>query len=206
VSSETRKYELKQRAEQQGETRRRIVEATAALHFELGPAKTTISEIARRAGVQRATIYNHFSDEEALISACSENALQELPPPDFGPALAMSTPAARLRAVLTLMYEWFHRVAPVYYPVLKDRGAVPALDRVLQRVVDAPQAELAASLVAGFDLVGELEIRVSALIVLSLDFWTWHRLSGEGLSDPACADLMTGVIAALVATQDKDIR
>ena len=40
-----RKYELKKRAERQDETRQRIVEATVALHEELGPAQTSISAI-----------------------------------------------------------------------------------------------------------------------------------------------------------------
>lgn len=94
----------------------------------------------------------------------------------------------------------------MFFPVLKERGAVPALDRVLQRVVDTPQMELTASLVAGFDSPKDLEVRVNALVMLSLDFWTWHRLSGEGLDDSACADLMTNVVAALVARQGSDIR
>ena len=60
--TEKRKYELRKRAERQQETRRRITEATVALHGEVGPAATQISEIARRAGVQRLTVYNHFPD------------------------------------------------------------------------------------------------------------------------------------------------
>jgi AcrR family transcriptional regulator len=51
-----RKYELKQRAESLAATRERIVEATVELHDSLGPARTTISAIAERAGVQRLTV------------------------------------------------------------------------------------------------------------------------------------------------------
>ena len=46
MSSQIRKYELKARAEKQAETRRRIVEATLGLHQEVGPARTTVAEIA----------------------------------------------------------------------------------------------------------------------------------------------------------------
>jgi AcrR family transcriptional regulator len=60
--AEKRKYEMKKRAERQRETRRRIVEATVELHRTHGPANTTISEIAQRAGVNRLTVYNHFPD------------------------------------------------------------------------------------------------------------------------------------------------
>jgi len=60
----TRKYELKQRAEQAADTRRRIVETVVGMHLTVGPAATTISEVARRVGVQRQTVYNHFPEEQ----------------------------------------------------------------------------------------------------------------------------------------------
>ena len=41
------------------------------MHQSLGPANTTISAIAERAGVQRLTVYRHFPDERALLAACS---------------------------------------------------------------------------------------------------------------------------------------
>ena len=53
----TRKYELKKRAERQEETRLRIVEAAVELHRTKGPARTTFSDIAALAGVQRHTLY-----------------------------------------------------------------------------------------------------------------------------------------------------
>ena len=62
-----RKYELKERARRQAETRQRIVEAAVDLHGTLGPARTTISAIAERAGVQRLTVYRHFPDELSLF-------------------------------------------------------------------------------------------------------------------------------------------
>ena len=69
MKSNRRKYELKKRAERQDETRQRIVEATVALHEELGPAQTSISKIAERAGVRRSTVYRHFPDEDAPFAA-----------------------------------------------------------------------------------------------------------------------------------------
>src|SRR3954469_15733070 len=66
-----RRYELKERARRQEETRQRIVDATVALHREVGPARTTVAEVARRAGVGRVTVYNHFPDDVSLLAACS---------------------------------------------------------------------------------------------------------------------------------------
>ena len=47
-----RKYELKKRAEQMGETRLRITEAAIELHGSVGPSRTTMSAVAERAGVE----------------------------------------------------------------------------------------------------------------------------------------------------------
>src|SRR3954470_17496284 len=65
-----RPYRLKERARRQEQTRRRIAAATAALHEEVGPARTTTSEVARRAGVQRPTVYSNFPRERDLFAAC----------------------------------------------------------------------------------------------------------------------------------------
>src|SRR5205823_12182624 len=105
MSSQTRKYALKVRAEKQAETRRRIVEATVALHQEVGPARTTVAEIARRAGVQRLTVYNHFPEEAELFAACQGHFLAQHPLPDFAEALALADPHARVQPVLRALYR-----------------------------------------------------------------------------------------------------
>jgi AcrR family transcriptional regulator len=78
----SRTYTLKRRAERQAETRRRIVEAAVDLHSSIGPARTTVSMIAERAGVQRHTFYAHFPDERSLFLACSGLTLERDPLPD----------------------------------------------------------------------------------------------------------------------------
>src|SRR5436190_12670918 len=107
MSSEKRKYELKARAEGQRLTRERIVRATMELHQELGPAQTTIAEIARRAGVQRLTVYNHFPQESELFGACQAHWMSLHPLPDLAPVFALPDPADRLRAVLGRYYAWY---------------------------------------------------------------------------------------------------
>src|SRR4051795_2135475 len=95
-----RKYQKKRRAEQQEETRQRIVEAMVALHREVGPARTTISAIAERAGVERLTVYRHFADETAMFQACSAHFAAEVAPPDPAAWTGVREPAERLRAAL----------------------------------------------------------------------------------------------------------
>jgi AcrR family transcriptional regulator len=193
MSTEKRRYELKARADRQQETRRRIVEATAALHEEVGPARTTVAEIARRAGVQRLTVYNHFPEDGELFAACQAHFLAGHPPPDFGPALALDDPRARVEAALRMLYASYRERAPMTEKVVRDRAAVPALDALLERTMDAQQAGLAAALAAGF---GAAAGRLRAVVAVALDFPTWQRLEREGLDDAAAAALMADVVAA----------
>jgi AcrR family transcriptional regulator len=201
MSSQIRKYELKARAEKQAETRRRIVEATLALHQEVGPARTTVAEIARRAGVQRLTVYNHFPNETELFDACGQHSMEKNPPPDPSAALALDSPDERLRAVLGPLYRWYRKNARATENLQRDRLVLPALDTVMRIRMDKQFAYLADTLAAGFAPNGRPAKGVRAAVGLALDFWTWRRLAGEGMSDDAAAALMVGAVKT--AAQDQ---
>ena len=196
MSSQIRKYRLKARAERQAQTRQRIVEATAALHEEVGPARTTVAEIARRAGVQRLTVYNNFPNETELIDACGQHWMNRNPPPDPSRALAMHDPGKRVGAVLGPLYGWYRKHARISENLQRDRLVMPALDSVMRIRMDEQLAGLADALASGFAARGRPAKAVSAAVALALDFWTWRRLSGEGMSDDAAAALMVITIGA----------
>jgi AcrR family transcriptional regulator len=195
MSTQTRKYELKARAESQRETRDRIAQAAAELHEEKGVARTTVADIARRAGVTRLTVYNHFADLSELIPACAGHYEAQHPKPDLGDVLAQAEPGERVRGALAELYGWYRETETMYGKLFSDRASVPELDRFLEQNVDRMQAELADDLSAAFGFRGRRAERTRALIRLALDFWTWRRLAREGLDDPAAADLMAAAIA-----------
>src|SRR3954449_8959134 len=107
MSTQKRRYELKARAEAQQATHDRIAAAASALHEEVGIGNTTVADIARRAGVQRLTVYKHFPDLNALLPACTAHWLTEHPAPDIEAAFGHADPAERLRAVLAAFYAWY---------------------------------------------------------------------------------------------------
>jgi AcrR family transcriptional regulator len=197
MSRQNRKYELRVRAEQLAETRRRIVEAAAALHEEVGPARTTVAEIARRAGVRRPTVYNHFPNEKDLFLACGQHSLAQKPPPDPSAALAIADPSERLRALLTAFYGWYRQVRRARENLERDRLLLPALDAAMKIRLDHTLAALADALAAGLKPPRARAKDLRATVALALDFWTWRRLASEGLSDGDAAALM--VSAAKVA-------
>jgi len=194
MSSEKRKYEQKARAEGQRETRAAIAKAAAELHEEKGVAATSVSEIARRAGVTRLTVYNHFADLSELLPACSAHYAQLHPTPDLEPILAIEEPGRRVREALAAMYAWYRETRHMLEKLFSDRTSVPELDEFMKGDIDVAPAALADALGEGFGAKGRHSKRLNALLRLSLDFWTWHRLNGQGLDDAGAADLMTAAV------------
>ena len=196
MSSETRKYELKARAETQRETRERIAAAAAGLHEEKGVANTTVAEIARRAGVTRLTVYNHFPALGDLLPACAAHYGQRHPQPNFSTAFELEDDEARVRAALAAFYGWYREVEPMFGRLFSDRASVPELDRFLGEHIDQTQANLAADLAKSFKARGRRAERLRALLRVAVDFWTWRRLDREGLDDKAAAELMAASVTA----------
>ena len=113
-------------------------------------ARTTVAEIARRAGVQRLTVYNHFPNEKELFAACGDHWLAQNPPPDPSAALALANPAERMRAVLEAFYRWYRKSARAQENLQRDRLVIPALDALMRIRMDKRRSDLADALTAGF--------------------------------------------------------
>jgi AcrR family transcriptional regulator len=52
-----------------------ILEAARKLFAQLGPENVTMADVAREAGVARATVFNHFGSKHALIESITEEVL-----------------------------------------------------------------------------------------------------------------------------------
>src|SRR5881394_3869955 len=161
-----RTYNLKRREAKMAETRQRIVDATVDLHSSVGPANTTISMIAERAGVQRHTVYAHFPDERSLFMACSGQVYERDPLPNADPWRAIEDRAERLRTGLTAIYGWYQRNADVAGCVLRD-----AEHHALTREISALRM---GPFVATYrEVLGaELNATQHALLGLALSFFT----------------------------------
>ena len=176
------------------DTRRRIVEATVELHEEVGPAATTITAIADRAGVQRLTVYRHFPDDEALIAACSAHWTERHPAPDPSRWMGVEDPRRRLEEALAAIYDYYRGGAPMMEQVLRDEGGVPALAQVLAPWHEYLR-EVTAGLAAGWGGDAHQHRIVRAAVAHALDFFTWRSLAAQGLSDEEAGGLMVGLVA-----------
>jgi AcrR family transcriptional regulator len=197
--ADRRKYELKKRAERQRETRRRIVEATMELHRTRGPANTTISEIARRAGVNRLTVYNHFPDVTDLLKACSKSWTERHPAPDPTPWARISDPQERLRTALADLYSFYARTEPMRANVLRDAQTMPELAALLEGSV-VPYLEALRDLLAeGWEVSDKNRRRLLATLALALDFYTWRSLErGSGMSRREAVETMLEAVRSSV--------
>ena len=201
-----RKYEQKRRAELQQETRRRIAEATLELHSSVGPAKTTISAIAEKAGVQRQTFYRHFPDELSLFRACSSLDLSENPLPNPDPWAQIVDPEERLRVALAELYSYFRRRERIMANVLRDaegEAEVNANVREVLKPMAARWERMREVLCVGWEVPdGASEKKLlGATIGVALDFQTWRTMVREQcLSDEEAIEVMARMVRCLMRT------
>jgi AcrR family transcriptional regulator len=188
----TRIYKLKRRAEQQAETRQRIVEAAVDLHGSVGPAQTTVSMIAERAGVQRHTFYAHFPDERDLFLACSGLVEQRDPMPVADRWRTVEDRRERLSAGLAAVYGWYERNAELLSCVMRD-AEVHALAREVSELRFGPY------FAAYHEVLGAtLNAKQRAVLQLALSFYTWRTLAKDGgLKPAAAADVMVQAIESV---------
>ncbi len=193
---EKRKYQLKKRADAQDATRQRIVEATMALHEELGPRETTISAIAERAGVQRLTVYRHFGDEAALYQACTSCWFERHPPPAppaGGVHRTLRAAEAAAREGLLALYRYYAGTQRMWKVSYRDVDLVPAMHGPMQRVDEYMEA-YSNALAGAWPQPGVPALR--ATLNLAARFGTWQALSAQGLDEPAMAALAARWAAA----------
>jgi AcrR family transcriptional regulator len=186
----TRTYQKKKRAEHEADTRRRIVEATVALHTSIGPARTTISAIAAKAGVQRHTVYAHFPEEDTLFAACTSHWALLHPFPPAEPWEAAADPLERLGLALRDVWDWYAGVASDLELFFRDAEIVPAVQSDMMSYAER-LASVADRLAA--DLGDSSTVR--AVVGHALAFETWRSLVlREGLTTEDALDAMLTLV------------
>lgn len=188
-----RPYRKRRRAELEQQTRDRITEAAMNLHQTVGPARTTVSAIADAAGVQRATVYRHFADDEAIFDACTAHYYARHPLPDPERWAGITDPEERLRAALTTIYGWYHETAPMLSMTQRDLEHVPA------KAMNAFRGYfelIRGTLMRGRRERGRRRARVGVAIAHAISFPAWVALvETGGLSDEEAAELMLAMVA-----------
>ncbi len=183
---------MSKRAEDVDETRQRIIEATVHLHTTIGPASTTISGIAEKAGVTRLTVYRHFPTTDELFGACGALWMSRHPRPDPATWMKIKTPKQRARRALVELYSWFNENADDQFTLRRDVDAMPAWAAASMRNTDAQAAD---ALVAGTEHRGAARRRLRAAAGHAVTYETWRSLViDQGLGIDEAAELMTKLL------------
>lgn len=146
----TRPYRKRKRARSEAETRRRITEAVVELHRTVGPARTTVTDVAERAGVSRMTVYKHFPAEADLIEACSTHWSARNPPPAPSSWSGVPPGPERLRAALATMYQWYRDTEDMMGKILRDAPIVTPLGELMEARWEPYVEEIVRRIAAGW--------------------------------------------------------
>ena len=199
MADEPRPYRKRKRAELEAQTRLRLTEAAMELHGTLGPARTSLSAIAARAGVRRSTLYRHFADEAAVFAACNEHWMARNPLPDLDAWAAVEDPALRLKTALTELYAFYAGNEQMVANLLRDESAVPILAQLMEEwhgYLAAGRDVLLEGRLAGADRAATRRLR--AAVGHALAFPTWRSLAREqGLRDAEAVELMRRAVEAV---------
>jgi AcrR family transcriptional regulator len=196
----SRKYEQKERATSAGRTRDRIIAATLELHSSVGPGRTSIAQIAERAGVQRHTVYRHFPSQQELLAACSQHywTTNQWRPVDYWNEVR---DAGSLQRELSALYGFYEQNQDVIFRSLHDAVDDPGIEvalRAYREYVAAVHASLVDSLSSPPARNPDLEV----MIKHALAFETWYQLCHEaGATSEQAARLMSKAVADARASE-----
>jgi AcrR family transcriptional regulator len=169
-----REYRMRKRAEGFDATRERIVEATAALHYEQGVGATSYVQIAERAGVGPATVYRHFPTLGSLVEACGVTVWEAIQPPlpENASALfaGLETQEERLERLAAELDAFYDRASGWLGIAARDRDRVPELEVFLRQVEAGVEALVREAMGAE---ASEAAIRLTAALT---DVSVWRSL------------------------------
>ena len=191
-SGGTRGYRMGRRREQIEAMRSRIASAAFELHATVGPAQTSISAVAERAGVQRHTVYHHFPDLGALFRACTEHGMQVTRTPEAAPWEAIDDPTVRLRSGLGELYAYYRANTRLLGNFARDMelmSEVGGAEAFIERMT-----ALFGALAAGWPGDPASQRLRMAAIGHSMAYDTWRSLTNNGLSDAEAIEVMVRLV------------
>lgn len=193
-----RQYHQTVRAKKTASTRQRIIEAAVELHGTVGPANTSLSAVARNAGVSRPTLYSHFPDEASLFQACTMHWMSQDPPPDPAAWLEIDDSCQRIGTALSEIYSHYSRNEQMIANVFRDMYLVESMRSFNVPLVEESFAAITEILGSAFDDGPDLAVRRRAIVSVAISFHTWKSLVRiEGLTNEEAVDLMARLVACV---------
>jgi AcrR family transcriptional regulator len=187
MSAGSRPYRSTLRDEQSRATRRRIVDAAAALFVERGYGPTTIDAIAERAGVGRKTVFTSAGGKATLLKlafdwtlAGDDEPVAIADRPEVQQMLQLDDPAALLAAWVAMNAAIARRVAALHH-VLVVAADGDADAAALLATTDEQRVDGARAIVTRLDSAGGLRSglgldEAAAILDVLIDPMPYRRL------------------------------
>jgi AcrR family transcriptional regulator len=176
------------------ETRRKITAAVADLMAEGAFHDSTVEQVADRAGISRATLYQHFRSRLELVDAICERF-------DANPALLAIRAAVGLPDADAALAETVAHAVRFWSsedPILSQLYGVVAIDPAARAFVERQRADRRGEmtrLVRNLERAGRLrdgltEERGLSLLMVLTSYETFCELRLAGSADPAITDAL----------------
>jgi AcrR family transcriptional regulator len=180
-----RAYRTRRRVDRSEATRGRIMSAVRELLAEGGFHESTVEEVADRAGISRATLYQHFRSRLELVDAICETF-------DANPALRELRQLVELDDVDASLDGTIANTVRFWSsedPILSQLYGVAAIDPAARDLVDRQRADRRSEyerLARNLRRAGRLRVserRALALLLVLSSYETFRELREAGFSD-----------------------
>ena len=203
-----RQYNSTRRQEQASETRVRILRAAHDLFVGKGYGRTTIAEIAERAGVAVETVYAAFGNKGTLLRQAwymtfrgDEVDVALYDRAEMQAILAQPDLPTRIRKHAAFVTASNRRMAPLYHALQGAAAVEPAAAEILDEY-RARRLDVAARYARGAVTTEQLAVSEEEcrdVMFATMDGALWHRLVTErGWSDERFAEWLAALWTSLL--------
>ena len=171
-----------------GSDRRSLIQKTAAELFSVGGySRTTMEEIARAAGIKKASLYYFYRSKETLLADVFRAAL-ELPQREFDAIIASDLgnidKLQRMIAVLVQSYDELLPLMVTFTRSSLDSIHDPACRqelKSLQRHFEATWEDVIAAAIRAGELRADLDVKLVSFGLIGMINWMykWYRPGGR---------------------------
>ena len=188
-----RRYRLERRAENAEQTRRRIVEATQALHSEQGIYATSMTQIAERAGVSVGTVYHHFPTYQDAVAACGRRTAEMAPFPTGQALVGMAGRQDRVRHMAREIFGFYQRL-PMFERVRSERWGMPPIQAYVAQ-------EESNRIALTREALRSSDLRLVTACAALLDVAVYSALTRAGMTPTEAAEEASTFILARLAAE-----
>ena len=202
-----RPYRLGRRERGVEETRDRVAQAAVAVFSTANFFEATLEDVAKHAGVARATVYYQFKSKFGLLEAAIDRTVTQAPVDGLRAALERHDPRTALREYVREICRLWERDHVFYRNVV----ALAALDPEAQRAVDGYDERRREPLVFLGKRFADQHLLREAISARQATDTIWlltnfrsfdHLRTRMRLSLREAVDVMGGMAQGLLATQD----